>query len=213
MSDSSKVLVQWPKFPLKNVEISFVIFFMHLKEIIEYASKNLKNADSFVLVVSGEDLHLLLQDPVYWFPHVQTIFVYYVEPDKLQRDRAIYQGHYKKLDFYPASEIEKIINEKLMVHLALDPSGPIRRELIHSASSSLQQRVGTKIPRNSTCKSSQAKSSTHPKTVHRPVIGDDDVETSLICPYCELIMYEPYQASSCGHRFCKACIEKQLSNK
>ena len=39
----------------------------------------------------------------------------------------------------------------------------------------------------------------------------DKVEDDLICPICQLPLKEAVQTRSCGHRFCRICIESHIA--
>ena len=38
------------------------------------------------------------------------------------------------------------------------------------------------------------------------------IDAKYLCPYCEKVLRDPFQ-TSCGHRYCKTCVEPLLRYK
>jgi hypothetical protein len=202
--NSEKVLLVWRKPILENISSPVTKLFTHVLALNQYVCKSIKTTDIFLLIIPRTDLEDLLNDPVYKFPQVKVIYVYYDNNKSFERDQAYYQNQHIKLRFCHEHDIAKEL-DKPMIDNAVHPSRPIDRTAINSFASSVTERVSAKRP-PATARHSTAQKCCSSTSLHGFAVKNiEQIEQRFICPMCQLIFREPYQLV-CGHRTCQSCI-------
>ncbi|CAF1352902.1 unnamed protein product [Rotaria sp. Silwood1] len=171
--------------------------------MIQYASKHINEVDKFLLIVSGDILSLLLDDPIYNYPQVKTIYVYYSNDHDLERDKNAYQIKYAKLRFFHENVKTQIIG-KLMVDYAINSPRSIEHETLDSAVSSIEQRISTKLSNIVSCHSPKSNRLSNTTTHNYSIRTMEEISSHSICSKCKLVFRESYQFN-CGHRTCESC--------
>ncbi len=199
-----KTLLVWPNFIEKSTPIPITVFFTILLKMNQYVCKNITTTDHFFLIIPRTDLEGLLQDPVYRFPQVKVIYVYYKNHHSYQHDQVYFQNRYPKLRFCHERDLPKEFGRS-MIDIAIHTSRPIDRTAISSFASSVVERISAKLPTTA---------NRHPEAQILPtftpcrgfsVKNIELIDARFVCPACQLIFREPYQLS-CGHHICHPCI-------
>ncbi|CAF1200895.1 unnamed protein product [Rotaria sordida] len=92
-----------------------------------------------------------------------------------------------------------------MVDDAISSSGPVEREILNDAVSSMEQRINTKRSNTASWHSPKSKWLPTTTTHDYSVKNIEEIPSHFICPYCKLVFREPYQLV-CGHQACQSCI-------
>ncbi|CAF4278972.1 unnamed protein product, partial [Rotaria sordida] len=92
-----------------------------------------------------------------------------------------------------------------MVDDAISSSGPVEREILNDAVSSMEQRISTKRSNTASWHSSKSKWLPTTTTHDYSVKNIEEIPSHFICPYCKLVFREPYPLV-CGHQACQSCI-------
>lgn len=199
-----KVLLVWRKPISENISFFFNVLFTHLLALNQYVCKAITTTDIFLLIIPRTDLQDLLNDPVYKFPQVKIIYVYYDNNKSFDQDQVYYQSRYIKLRFCHERDIAKEL-DKPKINNAIHPSRSIDRTAINSFASSVTQRVSAKRP-PTTGRHQTAQQWCNSTLLHGfSVKNIEQIDQRFICPICQLIFREPCQLI-CGHRTCQSCM-------
>jgi len=202
---SKQILLLWRKTIPQSIPFPVNKLFKRLLRLNQYVCKNLTKTDIYLLIIPHGDLEDLLNDPVFQFPQVKLVYVYYENNKSFERDQIELQYRHRKLRFCHERDLPRELG-KPIIDNAVDPSRPIDRVAIDSFASSVTERLSTKRPTTSSRRLSISECSTS-ALLHGFTVKDMElIDSRFKCPNCKLILREPYQLS-CGHRTCQACIK------
>jgi hypothetical protein len=202
---STQILLLYRKRIPQSIPFPIDKLFQQLLPLNQYVCKNLTITDVYLLIIPRGDLADLLNDPVFYFPQVKLVYVYYENNESFERDQVQFQGLHPKLRFCHERDLPKEL-DKPVIDNAVDPSRPIDRVAINYFASSVTQRLSTKRPATIGRRPSIQGSSTSTALRGFIVKNMESIDARFKCPNCELILREPYQLY-CGHRICQACIK------
>lgn len=194
---SEQILIVWPKPSTEMIRFSFTASFTEFLLLSRYVCAAIKTADAFLLIIPLADLPNLLNDPIYKFRQVKTIYVYH--DNNISFDRNYFEARCPKLRFCYESDLIREL-ERPMIDNALNSSRSIDRTAITSFASSVSQRVSAKRPRTT-------QEALHSVSLHGFTVKNmEQIDPQFICPSCKLVIREPWQLG-CGHRTCQSCIK------
>jgi hypothetical protein len=202
--DITKVLLLWPMPIADRVAGLFTMVFVNLPQMIKYISEDITKTDTFHLIIPLDCLEDLMNDPVYKFPQVRRIDIYYDETDDLAETQRRVNLNCGRLHFCSAHDLPRRL-ERIEFNNALVSSDPIDRNTIYAIISSIKDRITAK---RSITLVNRLKQFT-PTFIHGfPVKNINKIDPCFICPSCKLLFQQPYQLE-CRHRKCKVCLNIQ----
>jgi hypothetical protein len=202
--DITKVLLLWPMPIADRVAVLFTMVFVNLPQMIKYISEDITKTDTFHLIIPLDCLEDLMNDPVYKFPQVRRIDIYYDETDDLAEIQHRFNLKCGRLQFGSVHDLPRRL-ESIEFDNALVSSDQIDRNTIYAIISSIKDRITAK---RSITSVRRLKEFT-PNFIHGfPAKNINEMDPCFICPSCKLIFQQPYQLE-CRHRKCKVCVNVQ----
>lgn len=117
--------------------------FKEFQPFANHICTTLSSTDKYLLIMSSDHLENLLHDPIYEFPQVQIIFVYYNGNKSLTTNG----NRFNKIIFCHQCELLREL-DKLFINYAIGWLRPINRQAITEFASSVNERVSAKRPSN-----------------------------------------------------------------
>jgi hypothetical protein len=173
--------------------------------MVDYVSKNIKTTDTFILFVSDDVIKDLINDPIYNFPQVKVIHVYYNNYSYVKSGNNVTGDVLKKLRFFHERHLQTKIGN-IMVDDIPSSSTSMNRTKTNDVVSSHEQRISAKRSKPSSYYPSEPKRLAI-TSKHRFLVKNiEQMESCYMCPSCESVLREPHQLN-CGHRICQSCIK------
>ena len=205
---SNQNLLLWKKPMTATIQSNFPIFFIKYLELIKYLTEKISITDAtFNVIIPGNKLEKLLNDPVYYFHQVRHVGVFYNDMKELEEHQRLFQDKYIKLNFYLEEKLP-VLSTIEKTNNALDTVKEIDEKAIKNIASSIKQQVSVKQ------RKPESNHSTTPKELMSwprggyPVKDIEQIDSRLKCADCKLIFRKPYQLC-CGHRICQSCVKME----
>jgi hypothetical protein len=202
--DTTKLLMVWAMPIPDRVAVLFTMVFINLPGLLKYVSEDITKTDTFHLIIPLDCLEHLLSDPVYKFPQVRHIHVYYDDIGDLASIQRRFNLKCERLQFYSVYDLPGRL-ERIMFDNALALSDPIDRNTRNAIISSIKDRIAAKRWMTSASRS-QVLTKFASTVLHGfPIKNINEIDPDFICSSCQLLFQELYQLE-CSHRKCIVCL-------
>ncbi|CAF1347810.1 unnamed protein product [Adineta ricciae] len=205
--ESSKILLVWTSPISDAVAQLFNNVSVKLSELIECITNNIMATDLFHLIIPLDSLQKLIEDPVYHFPQIQYIDVYFDDlDDPFGKQLYLTVLHDHRIKFHSIRDLPQRLCKIICDNAVVAISDSLCREIVYALSSSIEDRIGAKsasmLLRH--CKTSKQ----FPLADLRgfPVKNIDEVHSDFKCTSCQLVFEQLYRLE-CGHRKCSICVK------
>ncbi|CAF4143157.1 unnamed protein product [Adineta steineri] len=202
-----KIVVLCPMPVSDSVSNLFAKIFVNLTTVIRYVSENIGETDSFHLIIPLDCLEDLLNDPIYKFPQVQLIEIYYDDNDDALQIQRFLNPKCEKLQFCSVHNLPRRL-QSIELNNALVSLNSVDRNMINAIISSIEDRISAKRSVSLIRDAQILKPFACPIIYGFPVKNKNEIDSSFICPSCQLVFQQPYQLQ-CKHHLCSICINIQ----
>ena len=205
--DSSKILLVWTSPISDAVAELFTNVSVKLSELIQCITNNIMTTDLFHLIVPLDSLQKLIEDPVYQFPQIQCIDVYFDDlDDPFGNQLYPLVQHDHRIKFHSIRDLPQRVCKIICGNAVAATSDSLCREIVFALSSSIENRITAKSASTllQHCKTSKQ----FPLAALKgfPVKNIDEVHSDFKCSSCSLVFEKLYRLE-CGHRMCSICVE------
>ncbi|CAF1347568.1 unnamed protein product [Adineta ricciae] len=205
--ESSKILLVWTS-PISDVVAElFTNVSVKLSELIDCITNSIIATDLFHLIIPLDSLQKLIEDPVYHFPQIQYIDVYFDDlDDPFVKQFCLLVQHDHRIKFHSIQDLPQRVCKIICDNAVAAISDSLCREIVYALSSSIENRIAAKSASMllRQCKTSKQ----FPLADVRgfPVKNIAEVHSDFKCSSCQLV-FEKLYPLECGHRMCSICVK------
>ncbi|CAF1394393.1 unnamed protein product [Adineta steineri] len=200
----TKRLLGWPLRVSGTIQSLFTKQFWKRLELCQYLSKDIFKTDTFHLMITLDCFEYLQNDPVFYFPQIQYIFVICDTIDDANEMQIRVTPITDKVKFYTIDDLLKWPREPEL-DLIFGSSNPIDQNTKEAILSLNKDRLdhAKRIICN---RLSPALIQLTTNPIHGlPVKNADNFTSNFICQLCELVNQQMYKLE-CSHYLCEGCL-------